>query len=163
MANVVYCNDSNLCKNNYHYALATEFVPNPPPTLPAHHTGITDSGSNGHYFVPNAPAANYNPQAQTVGVHVANGHPERLVVSATLASATALPPTALLGNVMPNFPHTSSAWGRLPTKTARSSSHKQQSQSTTQMAIQSSQAGEMRLVHGYGIFLSPPRLLTPRM
>jgi hypothetical protein len=31
MANAVYCNDSNLCKNNYYYALATEFVPNPPP------------------------------------------------------------------------------------------------------------------------------------
>ncbi len=26
MANVVYCDDSNLCKNNYYYALATEFV-----------------------------------------------------------------------------------------------------------------------------------------
>jgi hypothetical protein len=31
MANVVYCDDSNLCKNNYYYALVTEFVPNPPP------------------------------------------------------------------------------------------------------------------------------------
>jgi hypothetical protein len=31
------------------------------------------------------------------------------------------------------------------------------------MAIQSSQAGKMRLVRGYGIFLSPPRLLSPRM
>ena len=54
-------------------------------------------------------------------------------------------------------------WDRLPTKTAQSSSHKQQSQSTTQMAIQSSQAGKTRLVQGYGIFLSPPKQLTPRM
>jgi hypothetical protein len=106
MANVVYCNDSNLCKNNYYYTLATGFAPNPPPTLPAHHTGITDSCSNGHYFAPDAPVANYNPQAPTVGVHVANGRPKHLVVSATLASITALPPAALSGHVMPNFPHT---------------------------------------------------------
>ena len=106
MANVVYCNDSNLCENNYYYALVTEFVPNPPPTLPAHHTGNANSSSNGHYFVPDAPVANYNPQAPTVGVHVANGCPKRLVASATLASATALPPATSLGHVMPNFPHT---------------------------------------------------------
>jgi hypothetical protein len=60
-------------------------------------------------------------------------------------------------------PILSSTGDHLPTKTARSSSQKQQSQSTTQMAIQSSQAGKMRLVCGYGIFLSPLRLLTPRM
>jgi hypothetical protein len=59
-------------------------------------------------------------------------------------------------------PILSLAWDYLPTKTAQLSSQKQQSQSTTQMAIQSSQAGKMRLVHGYGIFLSPLRLLTPR-
>ncbi len=74
--------------------------------LPAHRTGIANSGSNGHYFVPDAPVANYNPQAPTVGVRVANGCPKCLVASATLASATALPPAALLGHVMPNFPHT---------------------------------------------------------
>ncbi len=102
----MYCNDSNLCNNNYYYSLATEFVPNPPPTLPAHHTGIANSGSNGHYFAPNAPVAIYNSQALTIGVHVANGRPKRLVASATLASATALPPAALPGHVMPNFPHT---------------------------------------------------------
>ena len=39
-------------------------------------------------------------------VRMANGHLKRLVASATLASATALPPAALLGHVMPNFPHT---------------------------------------------------------
>jgi hypothetical protein len=106
MANTVYCNNSNLCKNNYYYALATEFAPNPPPTLPAHHTGITNSGSYGHYFAPDAPVANYSPQVPTVGVCVANGCPKHLVTSATLASATALPPAALLGHIMPNFPHT---------------------------------------------------------
>ncbi len=106
MANLVCCNNSNLCKNNYHYALATEFVPNPPSTLPAHHTGIADSGSNGHYFAPDAPVANYNPQAPNGGVCMANGCPEHLVASATLVSATALPPAALFGHVMPNFPHT---------------------------------------------------------
>jgi hypothetical protein len=47
-----------------------------------------------------------NPQALTVGVRMANGRPERLVASTTLASATALPPAALSGHVMPNFPHT---------------------------------------------------------
>jgi hypothetical protein len=106
MVNVVYCNDSNLCKNNYYYTLVAEFVPTPPPTLPAHHTGITYSGSNGYYFAPNALVANYNPQALTIGVHMANGCPERSVASATLASATALPPAALSGHIMPNFPHT---------------------------------------------------------
>jgi hypothetical protein len=106
MANIVYCNNSNLCKINYYYALATEFVPNLPPTLPARHTGIADSSSNGHYFALDAPVANYNPQAPTVGVRVANGRPKRSLASATLASATALPSAALSGHVMPNLPHT---------------------------------------------------------
>jgi hypothetical protein len=113
MANEVYCNNSNLCKDNYYYALATEFVPNPPPMLPAHHTGFADSGCNGHYFTLNAPVANYNPQAPTVGVRVANGCPKCLVASDTLASATALLPAALPGHVMPNFPHTLISLGLL--------------------------------------------------
>ncbi len=37
---------------------------------------------------------------------MANGRPECLVASATLALATSLPSAALLGHVMPNFPHT---------------------------------------------------------
>ncbi len=37
---------------------------------------------------------------------MANGHPECLVASTTLASATMLPPAALSGHVMPNFSHT---------------------------------------------------------
>jgi hypothetical protein len=102
MANVVFCNNSNLCKNNYYYALATEFVTNPSRTLSAHHTGIANSGSNGHYFAPDAPVANYNP----VGVRVANGYLKCSVASATFASATLLPLVASSGHVMPNFPHT---------------------------------------------------------
>jgi hypothetical protein len=115
MANIVYCN--NLCKNNHYYTLATEFVPNPPPMLPAHHTGIADSGSNWHYFAPDAPVANYNPQAPTVGVCVANGHSKCLVASATLASATALRQLcrgmSCLTSTIP-----SSACDHLPTMTA---------------------------------------------
>jgi hypothetical protein len=84
----------------------TEFVPNPPPTLPTHHTGIVNSSSSGFYFAPDAPVANYNPQTPAVGVRVANGCPERLVAIVTLSSATSLPPAALLGHVMLNFPHT---------------------------------------------------------
>jgi hypothetical protein len=106
MANIVYFDNFNFFKNNYYYGLATEFVPNPPPMLPAHRTGIANSGSNGHYFAPDTPVANYNPQAPTVGVHVANGLPKCRVASPTLVSATALPPAALSGHVMPNFPHT---------------------------------------------------------
>jgi hypothetical protein len=106
MANVVYCFDSNLCKNKYYYALATEFVPNCPPTLPAHHTGIAGSGFNGHCFALDNPVANSNPQAPTVGVHVVNGRPKHLMASATLALGTTLPPAALWGHVMPNFLHT---------------------------------------------------------
>jgi hypothetical protein len=106
MANVVCCNNSYLCNNNYYYALLTQFVQNPPPALPAHHTGITDSGGSGFYFVLNAQVANYKPQAPTVGVHVANGRPKCLVASATLALASSIPPPALLGHVMPTFPHT---------------------------------------------------------
>jgi hypothetical protein len=55
---------------------------------------------------PKAPVANYNPQAPTIGVCMANSRPERSVASSTLVSATALPTAALLGHVMPNFPHT---------------------------------------------------------
>jgi hypothetical protein len=60
-------------------------------------------------------------------------------------------------------PIPSLAWGRLPTKIAQLSLHEPQSQSTTQMAIPSSQAGGKRLVHISGTFLSPPRPLTLKM
>jgi hypothetical protein len=74
--------------------------------LPAHHTGIADSGSNGLYFSPDAPVTNYNSQVLAVGVRMANGHPEFSMASATLASATTLPLEALSGHVMPNVPQT---------------------------------------------------------
>jgi hypothetical protein len=105
MANFVYCDNINLFNNNYYSALASEYVPNPPPTIPAHHTGIADSGANSFYFAPNAPVANYNPQAPTIRVRMANGCPECSVASATLASASAFPAAAMPGHVMPNFPH----------------------------------------------------------
>ena len=45
MADLVYCYNSNLCKNNYYSAIATEYILNPP-TIPTHHTGIADSGAS---------------------------------------------------------------------------------------------------------------------
>ena len=98
--------DSNLCKNNYFYALTSESVPTPAPKILPHHTGIADSGASGFYFAPNAPVTNYDPQAPSVGVRIANGRPERSVASATLASAPSLPQASMSGHVMPSFPHT---------------------------------------------------------
>ena len=72
----------------------------------AHHTGIADSGASGFYFAPDAPVVNYNPQAPTVGVRVANSFPKCSVASVTLALASYLPPAAMLGHAMPTFPHT---------------------------------------------------------
>jgi hypothetical protein len=96
----------NLCKNNYYYALTTKAAPNPPPDILPSHTGIADSGATDFYFAPDAPVTNYNPQAPTVGVRVANGWPERSVASATLSSVPSLPQAAMTGHVMPAFPHT---------------------------------------------------------
>jgi hypothetical protein len=73
--------------------------------LPSH-TGIADSGATDFYFSPDAPVTNYNPQAPTVGVRVANGRPERSVASATLALVPSLPQASMTGHVMPAFPHT---------------------------------------------------------
>jgi len=98
--------DSNLCKNNFYYALTSESVPTPAPKILPHHTGIADSGASGFYFAPDAPVTNYNPQALAVGVRVANGQPKCSVASATLASAPSLPQAAMSGHVMPSFPHT---------------------------------------------------------
>jgi hypothetical protein len=95
-----------LCKNNYYYALTSESVPTPPPNILPSHTGIADSGATDFYFAPDAPVTNYNPQAPTVGVRVANGLPERSVASATLASVPSLPQASMTGHVMPAFPHT---------------------------------------------------------
>jgi hypothetical protein len=102
---LVYCEDINCLKNNYYFALSTTSASNPT-QLPPTHTGIADSDASGFYFAPGAPVANLNLKAPTVGVRVANGLPERLVASATLASAPSLPPAAMQGHVMPTFPHT---------------------------------------------------------
>ncbi len=104
MANIVYCDDNNCLKNNYYFALSTTSACNPT-HLPSSHTGIADSGASGFYFSPDAPVANLDHKAPTVGVRVANGLPERSVASATLASAPSLPPSAMRGHVMPSFPH----------------------------------------------------------
>ncbi len=91
MANLAVTDNSNLCKNNHYYALASEYIPNPPPHIQPSHTGIADSGASSFYFAPNAPVANYNSLAPTIGVRVANGLPKRSVASATLALVSSLP------------------------------------------------------------------------
>jgi hypothetical protein len=106
MANLAITDDYNFCKNNYYYALALNPLQIPPPTIPSHHTGIADSGASGFYFAPDAPVTNYNLQAPTVGVCVANGRPERSVASATLALASSHPQAEMSGHVMSSFPHT---------------------------------------------------------
>ena len=86
MANVVVCesDDINELKNNYYYALATDDnnACNPP-QLPISHTGIADSGASGFLFTEDAPTANQDQHAPTIGVHVANGHAKRAIASAT--------------------------------------------------------------------------------
>ena len=67
MANLVYCKDNILLKNNYYFALSTSNISNPT-KIPTNHTGIADSGANGFYFTPDAPVADYDPTAPTVGV-----------------------------------------------------------------------------------------------
>jgi hypothetical protein len=106
MANLAVTDNFNSCKNNYYYALASEYVPNPPPNIPPSHTGIANSGASSFYFAPDAPVTNYNPRAPTIGVRVANGLPECSVASTTLALASSLPQAAMLGHVMPSFLHT---------------------------------------------------------
>ena len=105
MANLVYCDDNDCLKNNYYFALSTSSACNAT-NLPPSRTGIADSGASGFFFTPDAPVANLDHQAPTIGVCVANGLPERSVASATLASASSLPAEAMQGHVMPSFPHT---------------------------------------------------------
>jgi hypothetical protein len=90
MANLVYCNDNQLLKNNYYFALSTTPACNPIQHR-SPHTGITNPGISGFYFVPGAPVTNLNPRAPTIGVRVANGLPEGSVASATLASVPSFP------------------------------------------------------------------------
>jgi hypothetical protein len=104
MVAAVYCENKDLCKNNCYYALSPDCNRNPP-TSTQLQTGIADSGASGFYFAPGAPVANYNPAAPKVSVRVANGHPESLVASATLASVPSLPQDSMVGHVMPTFPH----------------------------------------------------------
>jgi hypothetical protein len=105
MANLVYCNDNQLLKNNHYFALSTTLARNPT-QLPSSHTGITNSGTSGFYFAPGAPVSNLHLRAPTVGVRVANNLHERSVASATLASTPSLPPAVMQDHVMPSFPHT---------------------------------------------------------
>ncbi len=94
-----------MLKYNYYYALSTASVHNPT-QIPSSHTGIADSGASGFYFAPGAHVSNINTKAPAIGVEVANGLPVRSIASATLASVPSLPPAAMLGHVMPSFPHT---------------------------------------------------------
>jgi hypothetical protein len=105
MANLVYCNDNQLLKNNYYFALSTTPARNPT-QLPSSHTGLANSGASRFYFAPGAPFSNLNLRAPAVGVQVANGLSEQSVASRTLASAPSLPPAAMQGHMMPSFPHT---------------------------------------------------------
>ena len=53
MANLVNCDDNDLCKNNYFYALSTSSASNTSPKyiLPTLHSGITDSGASGFWLL----------------------------------------------------------------------------------------------------------------
>jgi hypothetical protein len=110
MANLVYCNDNQLLKNNYYFAQSTTSACNPT-HLPSSHTGIANSSISGFYFAPGMPISNLSLQALAVGIWVANGHPEQSVASVTLASVPSLPPAVMQGHVAPSFPHTLSGLG----------------------------------------------------
>jgi hypothetical protein len=160
MANVVYCDNSNLCKNNYYYTLATEFVPNPPPLS---YRLITQT-----LLIP-APVATTSrlmPQSPTTTPRLQPLESRWLAV----APNAWWPVPPLHQQQQPLFlqqlcwgmpcltsPIPSLAWGCLLTKIAQSSLHTPQSQSTTQMAIPPSQGGRMKLVRISGTFLSPTR------
>ncbi len=81
MANVVNENSDDFFKNNYCYALSSSYNPT---HLSPSDTGIADSGSSGINFASDAPVANLDRRAPTVGVQ---GFPEKSVASVTLASA----------------------------------------------------------------------------
>jgi hypothetical protein len=104
MANIVNCKNK-LLKNNYYFALSTLNVSNPTKLL-ANLTGIADSGAKCFYFTPDTLVVDFDRTAPTVGVCVANSHPEQSVACATLASVPALPPASMQGHDMPSFTHT---------------------------------------------------------
>ncbi len=104
MANAVYCENNELLKNNFYFALSTASASNPT-QLSSSHTGIANSGASGFYFDPSALVANINSRALAIGVQVANGLPVRSIASATLASVPSLPSAVMHGHVMPSFLH----------------------------------------------------------
>ena len=77
--NLVICDSDNfnVFKNNCYYALATDDKDaSNPPQLPISHTGIADSGASGFFFTDDAPTANQDQHAPTIGVRVANRRTE---------------------------------------------------------------------------------------
>jgi hypothetical protein len=163
MANLAVTDNSNLCKNNYYNALASEYVPNPPPHIPPSHTGIADSGASSFYFAPNAPVTNYSSLAPKIGVRVANGLPERWV--AAPFSHRHLPSLKRQCQDMLCRPSCtpSSAWVPLLTKDAPLSSPQQQSLSTIPMVILSLQVGASKQVRASGTSRSPNTEQPPRL
>jgi hypothetical protein len=99
-ANLIHCDD-----------ISIEPAPTSPLTFPHQQTGIADFGFSSFYISCGASVANYNPRALTVSITVANRCPKHSVASATLASVLTLPPSTMLGHVMPSFPHTLIGWG----------------------------------------------------
>ena len=148
MANLAVTDNLNLCKNNYYCALASEYIPNPPPHIPPSHTGIADSGASSFYFAPDAPVANYNSLAPTIGVYFANGLPKRHLYSLKQQCWDML----CLRSRIPSL-----GWVLLLTKDAPLSLPQQQSLSTILMDIPFLQAGTSRLARASGTSLSPKR------
>jgi hypothetical protein len=95
-----------LFKNNYYYTLATEFVPHSPPYASCSSHRYCRFRLQWALLCAQCPNCQLQPPGPNRRGPRGQGCPERLVASATLASATALPPPALSGHVMPNFPHT---------------------------------------------------------
>jgi hypothetical protein len=163
MANVVYCNNSNLCKNNYHCALATEFVLNPPPRFQLIIQALPIPAPMVTTLRPMPQLPTTTPRLRPLESTWPTAAPNAWCPAPPLHLQPLYLQQLCWGMSCLTSPIPSSAWARLPTKTAQSSSQEPQSQSTTQTAIQSSQAGGMRLVRVSGILLSLPRLLTPKM
>jgi hypothetical protein len=155
MANIIYFNTNDLCQNNYYFALSTPSSCNPT-NLPTSHTGIANSGASGIYFVSNAPVANLNPTAPSIGVRMANGLPMRSVASATLASAPSLPPAAMQGHVMPSFSHTLIGLGPFADLGCQIVSPSMLSWSSIRMATASSMDGANKMAPASGASLSRP-------
>ncbi len=142
MANVGYCNNNKLLKNNYYFALSTSNVPNLI-QLPATHTGIADSSANRFFFAPGAPVANHNPAAPTVGVHVVNGCRSNPQPKPPWLQCHPFPPQQCRGMSCHLSFILSLVWDHLPTKDAVLSSQRLQSPSIIQTGILSLRDGEI--------------------